>query len=63
MRVRAGLRVLCRWVGVYVRMAGSARRGRVAGAGLENQTCAGINFQLNVCYNKKVVSLCQTNVI
>jgi len=54
MRVRVGERVLCRRVGLYVLMAGSARRGCGAGAGLENQTRAGINVQLNVCYNKKL---------
>jgi len=27
---------------------------QMAGAGLENQTCAGMNVQLNVCYNKKL---------
>jgi len=37
MRVRVGWRVLCRRVGLYVRTAGSARRGCGAGAGLENQ--------------------------
>jgi len=49
-----GLQVLCRRVGLYVRMAGSARRGCGAGAGLEYQTRAGMNVQLNVCYNIKL---------
>jgi len=45
-------------LGLYVRMAGSARRGcGGAGEGLENQTRAGIHSQLNVCYNKKGCSL------
>jgi len=42
-------RVLCRRVGLYVRMAGSAHRGC-----LEDQTRAGMNVQFNVCYNKKL---------
>jgi len=28
---------------------------QMAGAGLENQTRAGMNVQLNVCYNKKAL--------
>jgi len=40
---------MCGWRGGF----GIARRGCGVGAGLENQTRAGMNFQLNVCYNKK----------
>jgi len=36
-------------VGSVLRVAGVGGEG----AGLENQTCAGTNFQVNVCYNKK----------
>jgi len=54
LRCKCRERVLCRRVGLYVRMAGSARHGCGAGAGLEDHTRAGINVQLNVCYNKKL---------
>jgi len=52
MRVRVGLRILCRWV-----RSGIARRGCGAGAGLENQTHAGLWGALSVlcCLLKRSV--------